>query len=122
RARAEGMNVHGDRAWQEMEIGPGKWSGHTVRVPAVVKCAVRHWVRLRKQVRRIFVYQRNAGAAELVDDRSEPLIAERECAAGAVVRAVYIGAAAQTVFLRGNRVDDHSPHRLGTRRIEPAHE
>ena len=92
RARAEGMDVHRDRARHELEIRLCERTGHRRSVPTIIECAIRHRITVRKNIGRVFEDERHTRLVQLIANFREPTIADVQ-SARRIMRPVDVSAA-----------------------------
>src|SRR6266404_1461156 len=115
------MDVDRDRAGNKAELRFGERTGHPACIPTIIKSTIRHRIAVREDGRRILVNNWNPDFVELPRNFSEPLIADDDTGpAASIVRTVDISTTPKAVLLRRYRIDNHSAHRLGRRRVQPA--
>ena len=76
------MNVRGDRARNEFKARLVERTGDVARIPSIIKSAVAHWKRIRKNRGQIIKHHRHAVLVTLIDNRAHPGVADFLAATG----------------------------------------
>src|SRR5437762_4002480 len=111
------MNVRGDRPRHKLEARLVERASNVVSIPAIIKSAVAHRKRIRKNRRQIIKHDRHAVLVTLIDNRAHPGVADFPAAIG-FVGAVHKCAPPQSVFLRLDRISNHLSYRRALWRSE----
>src|SRR4029077_14870344 len=112
------MNMCSDRARNEFKARLIERTGDVARIPSIVKSAVAHWKRIRKNRGEIIKHHRHALLVTLIDNRAHPGVADFLAATG-FMGALHERASPYPVFFRLDRVDNHSSDCRAFRSIEP---
>src|SRR5205823_9935011 len=115
------MNVRGDRPRHKLEARLVEWASNVASIPSIIKSAVAHRKRIRKNRGQIIKHHRHAVLVTLIDNRAHPGVADFPAATD-FVGAVHECAPPQSVFLRLDRIGNHSSYRRALRSIEPGNE
>src|SRR5437016_13615697 len=97
------MNVRGDRPRHKLEARLVEWASNVASIPSIIKSAVAHRKRIRKNRRQIIKHDRHAVLVTLIDNRAHPGVADFPAATG-FIGAVHKCAPPQSVFLRLDRI------------------
>jgi hypothetical protein len=76
------MNVCGDRARNEFKARLIEGTGNIASIPSIIKCAVAHWKRIRKNRGQIIKHHRHALLVTLIDNGAHPGVADFFTATG----------------------------------------
>src|SRR5882757_890290 len=115
------MNVRGDRARNKFKAGLIEGTGNAAGIPSIIKSAVTHWKRIRKNRGQIIKHHRHAVLVTLIDNRAHPGVADFLAATG------FMGGrpgwrSPIAVFFRLERVHNHSSDCRARWSIEPGNE
>src|SRR5947207_14907651 len=76
------MDVRGDRARNEFKARLIERTSNVPNIPSIIKSAVAHWKRIRKNRGQIIKHRRHAFLVTLIDNRAHPGVADFFTATG----------------------------------------
>ena len=115
------MNVRSDRPRHKLEARLVERASDVASIPSIIKSAVAHRKRIRKNRGQIIKHHWHPVFVTLINNRAHPGIADFLAATG-LMGAVDECTSPQSVFLRLDRVCNHPPHRRALRSVEPGNE